>query len=100
MKKNLPTKKQALKLAEDYGFLQVRTLMNHEHPNCDDKAYTYFYDGFIACLELCKKATKGLQTKEDVIAILHKYLDDNSCQNEAFHKILEEQLNKWIERNL
>ena len=100
MKKNLPTKKQALKLAEDYGFLQVRTLMNHDHPNCDDKAYTYFYDGFITCLKICKKAIKETWTREEVINVLHSYLDSFSTKHEAFHKILEDQMNEWIKQNL
>ena len=97
MKKNLPTKKQALKLAEDYGFLQVRTLMNHEHPNCDDKAYTYFYDGFVACLELCKKNIKGLRTREEVIAIIHSICGTMYKTNTLY---APHSVERWIEQNL
>ncbi len=50
------------------------------------------------CITITK--VKDSWTKEEVIAILHKYLDDSSTKNEAFHKILEEQLNEWIEQNL
>lgn len=50
------------------------------------------------CITITK--VKDSWTKEEVIAILHKYLDDSSTKNEAFHKILEEQLNQWIEQNL
>jgi hypothetical protein len=50
------------------------------------------------CITITK--VKDSWTREEVINILHKYLDDSSTKNEAFHKILEEQLNQWIEQNL
>lgn len=45
-------------------------------------------------------AVKDSWTREEVIAILHSYLDSFSTKHEKFHKILEDQMNEWIEQNL
>ena len=43
---------------------------------------------------------KETWTREEVINVLHSYLDSFSTKHEAFHKILEDQMNEWIEQNL
>jgi hypothetical protein len=46
------------------------------------------------------RSVKDTWSREEVVAVLYKRLEDSSTNSEPFNRMLKEQLAKWIEENL